>query len=513
MKYREDLNLEWNPKEFTILGTEFNTTLENISDTNILSKFELMKFEINKWNNRNLTPYGKIVVIKSLIVSKIVHLLISLPKPSDRIIKNIQNLLYQFLWDGKPDKIKRTTVITPKSRGGLGMLDIESFIISLKTTWVRRLFNSDAKWKTVTLHLIPQLSYLDKLGTDFISEFIDKEKINPFWKEVLTSYVHYNKSCVIRDKQTFSMTPFMKNENITIDKKSFINKDFLDKGIYNISQLYSADGYLKYNDFKTKYDINISFLEYHSIICAIKLYEKKISPSFTDTNTAVKYSSRDPWTILLKSTKGSRDMYEVITAREGKTQNMPGGIEKWMRTEMGEFDWRKTFNILYNTTKDTKLLWFQYRVLNNRLTTNRSVSKFNPEQSDRCTFCNNHSEYISHLLYACPFTKAFWDEIQNKLNDRCQHINNLTFTKKLIILGYENNTTTDRVLELIILMGKYHIYRCKVKNVYPSYVHFLRELNLMSKTIFSVQPSHSKHRADIVKSEWMPYANLFKGLA
>jgi len=43
----------------------------------------------------------------SLAVSQIVYVLSSLPTPQG-VIKEINSLSYDFLWDGKSDKIKRT---------------------------------------------------------------------------------------------------------------------------------------------------------------------------------------------------------------------------------------------------------------------------------------------------------------------------------------------------------------------------------------------------------------------
>ena len=72
-------------------------------------------------------------MIKSLALSKINHLIFSLPKPSEKIIKDIQNLFYNYLWNGGPDKIKRSVVIQNYDRGDrdLRMIDVDSFINSL----------------------------------------------------------------------------------------------------------------------------------------------------------------------------------------------------------------------------------------------------------------------------------------------------------------------------------------------------------------------------------------------
>ena len=73
----------------------------------------------------SMTLLGKITIIKTLTVSFIVYILSSLPTPPD-ILKTINSILYDFLWDGNGDKIKRTTMINNYAKGGLKMLDIRA---------------------------------------------------------------------------------------------------------------------------------------------------------------------------------------------------------------------------------------------------------------------------------------------------------------------------------------------------------------------------------------------------
>ena len=50
--------------------------------------------------------------------------------------------LYNFLWDGKPDKVKRSIITQSKVDGGLKMPEVKKFIKSLKCTWVKRFVTS-----------------------------------------------------------------------------------------------------------------------------------------------------------------------------------------------------------------------------------------------------------------------------------------------------------------------------------------------------------------------------------
>ena len=68
-------------------------------------KEKLVKI-LNIWTRRKLTLYGKATVIKSLGLSNLTYLMSCLPVPID-FTKEINQILYRFLWNKKTDKIKR----------------------------------------------------------------------------------------------------------------------------------------------------------------------------------------------------------------------------------------------------------------------------------------------------------------------------------------------------------------------------------------------------------------------
>ena len=49
-------------------------------------------------------------------------------------------ILFKFVWDGKPDKIKRTTICHDYLESGLKMINIKKFGRALKVSWVRKIF-------------------------------------------------------------------------------------------------------------------------------------------------------------------------------------------------------------------------------------------------------------------------------------------------------------------------------------------------------------------------------------
>ena len=160
------------------------------------------------------------------------------------------------------------------------------------------------------------------------------------------------------------------------------------------------------------------------------------------------------------------------------------------------------------TTKDTKLQYLQFRILHNILTTNKSVSKFKPNQTDFCEFWKASSESIQHLLWECNVVKIFWKDLEDLLNRRCSHVYNFSFNENLILFGHCETIQTDTVCDLIILIAKFFIYRCKVLKYNPNINHFKRELNQRHFIEKSINDDSNEFR-----NSWGPYMNIFRSLA
>ena len=122
VKFCEELNLCWDNSEFNELGVKFPKDLKAKTELTYSSTIEEMKKIFLNLSKRILTPLGRITVIKSLALSKINQLILSLPKPSEKKVKEIQTLFYNYLWNRGPNKIKRSLVIQNYDNGGLRMI-------------------------------------------------------------------------------------------------------------------------------------------------------------------------------------------------------------------------------------------------------------------------------------------------------------------------------------------------------------------------------------------------------
>ena len=156
---------------------------------------------------RDLTPIGRITILKSLGLSQLIFLLSVLPKPPEGFLQEIDSLMYSFIWNGKPDKINRHTIIGDYSQGGLKMLHLPSVITGLKIAWVKRIIDVDntGKWKCFFEY------YLKHLGGDlfWLCNLKTKDpKIynvgNSFIREILLSWsaLTFSDNLIVTDFRT-----------------------------------------------------------------------------------------------------------------------------------------------------------------------------------------------------------------------------------------------------------------------------------------------------------------------
>ena len=73
-KLKVSVNLDWQKLEFVLLGITFNVDLAKMSETNLNSALNKAETQLKNWKVRRLTPTGKIAILKSLILSKFIHI-------------------------------------------------------------------------------------------------------------------------------------------------------------------------------------------------------------------------------------------------------------------------------------------------------------------------------------------------------------------------------------------------------------------------------------------------------
>jgi hypothetical protein len=232
--------LSWGDTQFKLLGINFDVDLNKMCDLNYADKMTQVKRCISHWKRRKLTILGRITVVKTLLIPLFTHLFVSLPSPSDSFIKSLTETLNDYVWEGKA-KIKNSVFIKSYENGGLRMIDVPSYICSLKVKWIRNfIIHSESQcYKLVdTLFDMHKLLNCGKLYCEKVAKKIK----NSFWIDVLKSYIRYIEKFEISSIGQILNMPLFYNENFLVNKNPIFIEKMYDRGKRFIKDVIDQNG-------------------------------------------------------------------------------------------------------------------------------------------------------------------------------------------------------------------------------------------------------------------------------
>ena len=467
LEFFREKQIKWTSTSAKTLGITFHTDSTKILELNFEPKLKEFHECLKKWKKRNLSVLGKITVIKSFALPKLIYPLSLLVTPSKEKIAEINKIMFQFLWNSNTDKISRKTIVKKIEEGGLKMINLDFFIIALKASWVKRLLDPINKgpWK------YKYESILKKYGTnDFFKcnlKWTDVKLLDiecEFLKNILESWCKIN----YLEPLSISKQIIWNNSSILSNRKPIFIQEWNDLGVKYVEQLYNRDlnRFHSFVEFKDIYLIkNSDFLKYHKIINAIP-QEWKETLQF---NLDIDSEGSNLVNKLISNKKICSFLYNMQLAN---LQNNIKAHMKWEQLfDQTELNWKEIHETPFKCTIDTKLRYFQYKIIMSIIATNRFLFKCKIIGSNLCDFCVMHQETLTHLFYECPYVQEFWGQIKRYLEEK-----GIVFELSLknILLGTQNG---DKLSNFIILCAKYYIYTCKLNNKVPNVVQFKNVLN------------------------------------
>ena len=102
-----------------------------------------------------MTLYGKVTIINIFVISQLVYKLSVLPSPSEEMLMQINKLLFECVWNAKPDKVKRSSMKLLKEKGGVSALNIVLKDQALKIIWVQRIMRAENTWNIKIQNKLP----------------------------------------------------------------------------------------------------------------------------------------------------------------------------------------------------------------------------------------------------------------------------------------------------------------------------------------------------------------------
>ena len=502
--YLDNYRMKWNPSKFKLLGLWFTNDLSSMVEINFTEKFnETIKlFQI--WAKRTITPLGRIAILKSLILSKLTYLWLLLPNPPQQVTDEIQSYCYNFVWNNKKDKIKRSLEIHNIEEGGLGLPDISSQIKALKLTWLKKCLResecSNAKWKNLLHKTCPSISMLKEYGAKVLFRNTNP---NPFWRDVFSSYVEFSNSIDDYTDKEILFEPIFFNEKFKIDNKILYFKNWAENNVYFVKDLINENGsFLTFQEFPEQTNIHTSFLYYFGCVSSIKKYIQQKDIKLEDNTSNLKEQGKS-YTIIETACRGAKIFYTYLIGKATK----PKACNNWEHILNREINWKKIFQTTRKIS-DVKFKWFQLRINNRILVTNNILKEMNVINDNTCSFCNTVKDSIFHYLWDCDYVQSFWNRLLRYLKEHCNHCTRLEFNPCLILFNFDDNTIVDTVFVKILLTAKFFIYKCRIQKRLPdvdNFLLYLKEIYTIDKFVATMQMNKNKCTVN-----WAPYMTIIQ---
>ena len=186
---------------------------------NFSQTLKSIKKSINVWKWRGLSLLGRIRIVKTFAIPKLIFRASVIPI-SKELIKEVSSIFYNFIWNGK-DKVKCLALISDIEMGGLKMLDIQSITSAKRVTCIQKLLEDySSLCKTIldklllpagghfVLHCNFQSSKLKINLPAFYKECFDawselNEKTPSCYKEIINEIVWYIKFLCYNKKSMY----------------------------------------------------------------------------------------------------------------------------------------------------------------------------------------------------------------------------------------------------------------------------------------------------------------------
>ena len=443
--------------EFTALGVNFDNSrsLQDISDSNFLEKLNKAKLRAEYWKSRDLTIYGRVTIIKSILLAQFVYVIIPLLRPSGRILNEITTFVFNFLWGSKRDKLKRDLVTQKREKGGLAMFYPCDFILGLKLKILQKIgdINFSHSWKDIVLS---QVKFPEHPGICF-----ENSLISPTF-----TFTHQLINCYIEWKQTASKNLnacinhcVWGNSSITDIGSKLWNLKLIDNNINYLTEFVNKEGeVMSYKEFCCTSLLGnrhiITNREYVDLKMAIRRFSNSNVPHRNLNNINSNLSLKFFINHTASQLKGYK-IRDVMSKNISFDKILP--LDTW-RTAMGleksDIDWPHIFKNLYSGfTRNYKLIQFQYKLLLRISTCRYMRHKMKIDTtSPVCFHCNLELETLDHIFLKCPKTTIIYEFIESCIKVRIQENYIDTHKTYYVTCSHENP-----IINYLWAASKYYI--------------------------------------------------------
>ncbi len=348
LKQVENLHpaVQWTKGPVNCLGV--NQGIEENADDYWNNKLEKMRKVFALWKMRNLTCIGKVHLIKSVGLS-IFQYAWDVKTVPENVIKEVEKIMWAFIWDDKPERVRRVTCRRKRTEGGLGVPDVKKLIEASRIKLLAKVLEpGNQKWKILPKFFI---GVLNKNQTQIMKatsclESKTLKKCPSVYKECIIAWSKLEPNCKFPNRET----------NTILNYFPKINQGEI---------------------------------------------QEEIDNPIDESCISVKMNGI--WLKVL--TMKRKHVYDMLNKSDKNSTS-----EDYWERKYGNINWKKIYVMLTNNVFDRNVIEFQWKCLNGAIMTEKRVKYFSTSDG-MCPLCGAEQEDLSHILLECDTQGEFWKEV------------------------------------------------------------------------------------------------------
>jgi len=491
------LKIQWVAESTRVLGIYVSKDKSVLMDHNFKDILVKIKSRLDGWKKRKLSILGKINIIKCLGISQAVYALSMLPSPGTKFLKDLETILFEFIWNNKSDRIKRTTLIGTLDLGGINMIDVKILNKSLKISWVKRLVQQHGTWCSLITDKLPFNPSEDNIKYFLQANLYYKDfnmwlklEADSIWSEIMNEWCQFNykDAHLIDTKVDILNQNLWFNSSIKIANRPVFYKDWHESGIKYIRDLFKDNKWKSILDISQEYGLSVKMLDYLGILSSVPAIWRRIIKD----NNVIEEEFISNIDRLCSTTKINRTVYMELVQRSCVIPT--GRWEKWLEElgeDISELDWLDIFPRIHLCTTSTRLRSLGYRFLIRDVLTNNRLYHMGKVDTTNCYLCNSELETISHLYWHCTITKRLWERLKIFLLEKAKI--NVVLDPLVLLLGASRKDPSEgpaQIINLLSLIVKNFIHSCKCRNIFPTEDALIDRINYIHNIERTIAEKH-----------------------
>ena len=404
-------------------------------------------------------------------------------------MKEVNTLIWNFIWDNKTNRIERNVCCLEKNKGGIGMWNLDMFIKTKQINTIYKLINSpDETWNIIGKWWLKKLdnvycdsyflckcSNIEGLNINFLPDFY--QKAIRAWSQFVGNFQSDSHEDLLNQN-------LFGNKNILRGQKPIFHKSFAQSGIKQIKDVICENLQTLKPDIEI-YDKLIDKRNWIAEWSIIKSSVKDIT-SMDNQENALKFKMINMEFI---NTKGKK--LEKIKVTHVKhtmlLEKKPNVQLKWNLEYEKDFNWNLLWSNLHKCPTSNKIKYFQWKCMHNIIYTESLLSKMRLSNG-KCHFCTTETETLDHLFFFCVKSHVFMYKIFTFMWDTLPESNIISFEFSAcnVMLGF--NVKDDYIVDmcnLILFTAKWILWKERNLIKYQQKVCSITQLFALFKNILA----------------------------